>query len=900
MPEWKPEILRRLAPLRLSPGREAEIAEEIEQHLDDRYQELLAAGYSADSASRVALDELKGEDLLARNLRPVESDLYREPIALGKASSNLFAGILQDIHYAFRMMRKSPGFTVVAVLTLALGIGANTAIFSVLDAVLLKSLPYADPQRLVLVWGVETKDHSDRSQVSATDVMDWRKQNDVFEDIATYGNWTPALTGQGEARRVPAMLVGDGYFQIMRAKPILGRTFTTEENSDGKDHELVLSYGFWQSDMGGDPNIIGKSLILNGDSHTIVGVLPADFRSLPLSLLTGPPARIYRPVGENYDNKNRSSRHLRAVARLKPDVTVRQAQADMSLIAGRLSKQYPADNTNYAARVVAMKEDLVSGLRPALLVLFGAVSFVLLIACANVANLLLARGAIRQREVAVRAALGASQGRILRQFLAESVLLALAGGGAGILLAESATGGIAALGREAFPALNGISLNLSVLLFTLVMALLTSVVFGLAPAERAARLNVSGTLKDGTRSLGAAGESRLRDLLVVFEMGLALVLAVAAGLMIRSVVTLYNLDPGFAPGHLIAMDMALSSTRHPTPESHLTFNEVMLRRVQALPGVESAATTTVLPLSGNFDGRRIIIYDKPRPDGDLYSVDYYCVSPNYFHTMRIPLREGRYFTDDDRVSTARVVIVSESMARTIWPGEDPIGKRIKSPGQDEIEKQPWSTVVGVVGDVKQWALDRPGTVQLYGDESQVQFGYWTLVARTKTAPAQFGGAIQGVIHSLDPDEAASDITTMDAIIASSIAVRRLAMSLLACFAGLALLLACVGVYGVMSYSVEQRRREIGVRLALGAQPSDVLRLSLGHGARLAVTGLVIGVGVALVVTRLMSSLLFRVSASDPATFASVSILLIVVAIAACYIPARRAMRVDPMVALRYE
>jgi putative ABC transport system permease protein len=864
-----------------------ELDEELRYHVEQKTVENVEKGMTQREARRAALVELRGLERTKDECRDARRVTWLQDLA-------------QDLRYGLRMLRKSPGFTSVAVLTLALGIGANTAIFSVLDAVLLKSLPYPDPQKLVLVWGVDTSDHSDRDQVSATDVMDWRKQNNVFEDIATYGNWTPALTGHGEARRVPAMLVGDGYFKIMQARPFLGRTFTPEENIDGKDREVVLSYGFWRADMDGDPNIVGKSLILNGSSHTIVGVLPQSFRSLLLSLLTGPAAQIYRPVGENYDNKMRSARHLRAIARLKPRVTVAEAQADMSVITQRLAKQYPADNTNYSARVVPMKEDLVGGLRPALLILFGAVGFVLLIACANVANLLLARGSIRQREVAVRAALGASRERLLRQFLAEGVLLALAGGAAGVLLAEWTTAWITRLGGESFPALSSASMDVSVLLFTFVIALLTSILFGLAPAERAARLNVSRTLKEGSRSFGTTGSNRMRDLLVVIEMALALVLVIGAGLMIRSVVSLYGLNPGFSPDHLLTMDLSLPAAKYPKISDRIAFYQTLGRKVESLPGVESTGTTSVLPLSGNFDGRAFQVFDHPRPRGQEYSADYYAVAPGYFRAMKISLREGRLFTDGDRETSAPVVIVDETLARTIWPGEDPIGKRVRAPGQVPLEKEPWSTVVGVVSDVKQWALDRPGTMQLYGPEWQVGFGWATLVVRTKTDPSAAAASVRSLIRSLDPDQAVANVTTMDEIISSSIALRRLAMWLMTSFAGLALLLACVGVYGVMSYSVEQRRQEIGVRLALGAQPRDVLRLAIGRGTRLALTGVGIGVLAAGLLTRLMSSLLYGISPTDPVTFAGVAILLTAVAIAACYLPARRAMRVDPMVALRHE
>ncbi|MDE3137976.1 MAG: ABC transporter permease, partial [Acidobacteriota bacterium] len=749
--------------------------------------------------------------------------------------------IWQDVRYGIRRLAHSPGFTLVAMLTLALGIGANTAIFSVIDAVLLKSLPYPDSSRIVLVWGVEKVERKHRSQVSATDVMDWRKQNSVFEDVATYGNWYPTLTGHGEARRVPGMLVGDGYFDILRAKPVLGRTFLAEENVDGKDNEVVLSYGFWKHDMGGDPNIVGQSLVLSGRPHTIVGVLPSGFRSLPLSLLMGPPAQIYRPVGENYDNKMRSARHLRAIARLKPGVSVAQAQADMNVIASGLEQRYPADNSNYGVNVVPMQEDIVSGLRMALLTLFAAVGFVLFIACANVANLLLARSPLRQREVALRAALGAGPGRLLRQFLTESVLLSVTGGATGILLAIFGTSWIGEIGKRVFPALNGVEVNLPALGFTLAIALLTGVLFGIAPARRAARLNISGALNEGGRGSMSMGSAWLRDVLVVSETALALVLAVGAGLMIRSVAQLFDLNPGFSPGHLLTMNLSLPDAKYPKSGDRIAFYHSVIDKITSLPGVEAVGTTSVLPLGGNFDGRTIQIFDHPRPRGQEYSVDYYAVTPEYFRAMKIPLREGRFFTDGDRENSAPVVIVSETLARTIWPGEDPIGKRIRAPGEVPLEQEPWSTVIGVVSDVKQWALDRPGTMQLYGPEWQVGFGWATLVVRAGVGPVALSSSVLNVMHSLDPDEAAFDVRTMDQIVSDSIALRRLAMDLLASFAVMAMVLALVGIYGVISYSVAQRTSEIGIRMALGAQPRDVLGLVLRHGALLAFVGVAMGV-----------------------------------------------------------
>ena len=807
----------------------------------------------------------------------------------------------QDLKYGIRMLGRSPGFTIVAVLTLALGIGANTAIFSVLNAVLLKSLPYAEPDRLVMVWGNERARSNPRSQVSATDVVDWRAQNHVFEDVATVsGFYTPTLTGAGEPERIPAEIVGDGYFRIMRGKALLGRLFTAEENIDGKDDVVVLTYGLWQRRFGGDPAVIGRSILLNSRPHIVVGILPPEFRSLPFAITEGPPAELYRPVGENYNEKDRSSRHLRAIARLKPGVSLQQAQADMDVIARRLEQEHPRANTDYGVHLVSLKEDLVGGIRPALLLLFGAVGFVLLIACANVANLLLARSASRQTEIAVRAALGAGRTRLVRQFLTESALLALCGGLLGILFAVWGASLIESVGAKVIPSLTSVELNLSVFGFTMALSLLTGIVFGVAPALQVTRVNLNDVLKEGGRA-SSARRNPLRSALVVSEVALALVLLVSAGLLIRSLSQLRQLNPGFNPSNLLTMNVPLPAARYPKDADKLAFYNRMIERVEALPGVQSAGIVSVVPLGTNFDGRELQLEDQPKPPGHDLSVPTFIATPGYLRAMQTPLLKGRLFTETDSDAGAPVALISDTMARNLWPGQNPLGKHLRISGSDKpIEQLGWRSVIGVVSDVKQARLDAPGEMQVYVPEAQMVNSYMTLVVRTKVNPSSLAGAIREQIHALDKDQVVYAVATMDQLLSESLALRRFSMLLLGLFAAVALLLAAVGLYGVISYTVGQRTHEFGIRIALGAQPGDVLRLVVRHGFTLVLAGLGAGIVAALALTRLLESLLYGISSTDPATFAVVSVVLLGVALVACYVPARRATRVDPMVALRYE
>ena len=805
--------------------------------------------------------------------------------------------LFHDLRYALRMLAKSPGFTAAAVLSLALGICANTAVFSVVNAVLLKSLPYHEPERLMLVWGEDKTQGLHRGQVSATDVADWRARNHVFAEISTYTDFRPVLTGAGEPERIIGAQVGDGFFDVMQAKPILGRVFTPEEQVEGKDYVAVLTYALWQKRFAGDPDIVGKTITLSARPYTVIGVLPREFQSLPRGLLPTA-AEFYRPVAEPPDEKERASRHLRAIARLKPGVTLAQAQAEMDLIARQLQVEHPDTDANTGIRLVTLREDLVSPVRPTVIVLFGAVVFLLLIACANVGNLLLARSIARYREVAIRAALGASRGRIIRQFLTESVLLAAAGGVLGLLAAVWSTGLIQAFGAQVSPMLSGVEMDARVLGFAIAMSLLTSVIFGAAPALRASRVDLNETLNDGGRTPGAVStRSPLRGALVVTEVALAMVLLIAAGLLIKTVLRLNGVDPGFNPDRVLTMNVWLPRAKYPKAENWNAFYDRMLQRLEALPGVEAAGLTSVLPVSENFDRRTIEVEGQPRPPGELSEADSYVVTPDYLRAMSIRLLRGRKLTAQDTVDSASAVLVSETMTRKYWPNEDAIGKRVRFYNSDPIEERPWRTVVGIVPDVKQYGLDSAETMALYVPQTQMPQSTMTLIIRTRTEPAAMIETVRREILAIDREQAVFNVATMEQVLAESISLRRVAMFLLAGFAGLALLLAAIGIYGVLAQAVVQRTHEIGIRMALGAQMRDVLKLILAQGMSLAALGIVAGIAGAIGVTRLIANLLFGVGATDPGTFVAISVLLGAVASLACYLPARRAAKLDPIKAL---
>ena len=808
--------------------------------------------------------------------------------------------LFQDIRYGLRTARKSPGFTAVAVITLALGIGANTAIFSVVDAVLLRALPYKNPASLTLLWQRDEKSGSDRDQVSYTDVEEYRTQNHAFQSMVAFGDWNAVFSGPGTPERIPGMQVGDGYFSLMGAQPLLGRAFLPEEQIDGKDQVVILGYGLWQRRFAGDPGIVGKQVTLSARSYTVVGVMPRDFPFLPASLVDGP-AQFYRPVAEQYDRKEARSRHLRAVARLKPGVALRKAQAELDVINRDLAKQYPEDYATTGVRVVSLQEDITGNLRPALLVLLGAVGFLLLIACANIANLLLARSAGRQREIAVRAALGASRARLVRQALTESLLLAVGGGACAVLMALWGTSVISAMGAKVIPQLVGVGMDLRVLAFTTSISLLTGLLFGLVPALQLSALSVNEALKEGGRGSHGATHGSFRKALAISEIALALMMLAGAGLMLRTFVKLHAVNPGFNSKNILTMNIGLPSLTYPFGSlKPVVFYRELIGRVSALPGVQSVAAVSILPLGGDFDtvgtGVEGAAYG---PDEQPYP-ERYVVTPDYFKVMQINLVRGRILSEADNESSPLVMLVSETAAQRWWPNQDAVGKRLRLPGYVREMDKSWRTVVGVVQDVKQAGLDAPRTMQLYVPHAQNRSGFMALVVRTGSGPLNYAAEVRQQISAMDKDLAVSDISSMEQVLSASVAARRFSTVLLGLFGGLGLLLASVGVYGILSYTVAQRTPEIGIRMALGAAQWDVLSLVVGQGLRLAVSGMVVGIVGALLLTRLMSSLLFEVSPSDPLTFVAVAVLLGAVAFLASYIPARRAAKVDPIVALRYE
>ena len=805
--------------------------------------------------------------------------------------------LFQDCGYALRQLRKNPGFTSIALLTLALGIGANTAIFSVANGILLRGLPFKAPQQLALLWSIG-RDGDTRDQLSFTDIDDYRSQNHVFENVVAFGDWSATFTGAGDPARISGMQVGDGYLSLMRVTPFLGRDFVPEEQIEGKDQVIVLTYALWKSRFAGDPNVVGRQVNLNGKPYTIIGVTPKDFPMLPITLVDGP-AQFYRPLAEKHDDKQRLSRHLRAIARLKPGASVQQAQSDLQVINRGLAKQFPDEYSTSGVRVVNLQDDIASGLRPAVLVLLGAIGFLLLIACANLSNLLLVRAIGRQKEVAIRSALGAGRARLVQQVLIESVVLALCGGMLGTLLAFFGTKIIVLMGAKVIPQLVGVSLDSHVLTFTVGLSLVTGLLFGLVPALRTSEISLSDTLKEGARSSTAARDS-FRKALAIGEIALSLVLLAGAGLLLRSFSKLYGVDPGFRSDRLLTMDIGLPSAKYPEgTEKPLIFYRELLARINALPGVECAGAVNVLPLGSNFDKAGTEPEGFVHDPGKMPYPERYVVTPDYLRALAIRLVRGRVFTEADDESAPLVALVSSTAARRWWPNQDPIGRRVKVPGFDYLP-QPWRTVVGVVQDVKQAALDAPNTMQIYLPHAQYRIGYLTLVVRTKSDPLNLAEEVRRQVMSTDPQQAVSNIASMDQVLSDSVASRRLSAVLLSSVAVVGLLLASVGVYGVISYSASQRTREIGIRVALGARRIDVLSLVVGQGMKLLLLGVGVGAFSALLLTPLMSSLLFGVRPNDPTTFVGSALFIAAVTVLACYIPARRASSVDPVVALRSE
>jgi len=802
----------------------------------------------------------------------------------------------QDVRYGARGLARSPGFTLVAALTLALGIGANTAVFSVVNAVLLRSLPYAHADRLVAVWAHDAKAQDDHSYFSGPAVCDFREQNRSFESLTGFSpRWSFNLKGEGEPERIYGFFASANFVETLGVAPLLGRGFTAENDRPGAPLVALLSYGLWQRRFGGDPGIVGKAINLDDGPVTVVGVLPADFRMLD-GTVRGEVAEIWLPLELNPAvQRGRQVRLCSMIGRLRPGLAREQAQAEFSGIAGQLAQQYPDSDANIGANLVPLQEEVTGKARPLLLALAGAVGLVLLIACANVANLMLARATARHRALAIRAAMGAGRGRLVRELLTESTLLSLLGGAGGVALAVWGVRVLVALAPAALPRREEIAVDGAVLFFTLAMALVTSALFGLIPAMQASRVQVSDALKEGSRGTGGAGRHRLRSALVVVEVALALVVVIGASLLIRSFIKLQGVDPGFRVENIVAMDL---SSLGPDAARRSAMMEDLYSRLRALPGVTAAGEVSRLPLAGvgGNPASNLQIEKRPVPRGQEPQIDFRRASREYFRAMSIPLLAGRMFqqSDDARPDVPAVAILNQAAVEKFFPGEEPLGQRIQLGGGA------WFTIIGIVGNIRHVGLSMRPRPEAYMHTLQGPLNNPQLVVGTAGDAAAAIHSIRGVIRAVDPNIVISRVSTMEEVRYQSLSGPRFSTILFGVFAVLALALGLVGIYGVMAYSVTQRTHEIGIRMALGALRGDVLRMVVGHGMKLAGTGAAIGLIAAFAITRVMSALLYETSPTDPLTFAAVVTLLLAVALLACAVPALRATRVDPLVALRYE
>lgn len=806
----------------------------------------------------------------------------------------------QDLRYGARKLIKTPGLTLVAVIALTLGIGANTALFSVVNAVLLRSLPYSDGERLAMVWENRRSGNvNPQNVINLGNFFDWKAQNNVFTDMAAFYDSNENLTSDGEPEEIPGQIATTNLFSVLGVNAFQGRTFLPDDGKPGEPNVVVIGYDLWQRRFGGG-EVVGRKIMLSNEETTIIGVLPANtgWYVQKGSMISKPP-EIYAPWQVSERLRQRRGRFARAVARLKPGVTLEQAQNEMNVIASRLEQQYPEFDKNWGVNVVGLRTQFTGDVRRPLLVLLGAVGFVLLIACANVANLLLTRAASRKKEIALRAGLGASRWRIARQLLTESVLLSVVGGAAGLLLAWWGTRALIALSPPGLMDLKHVGVNLPVLAFTITLTLLTGVVFGLVPAVDAARFDLNDALKEGGKNLGGGSRSaRLRSGFVVAQISLALVLLVGAGLFLRSFNRLQSVDPGFNPHNLLTMRVNLPTRKYDTDPKQLDFFTRAITELRNLPGVQSVGAINTLPFDGPHSGTSMEVEgEAQRPVGQKLTTGICVTDLNYFQAMQIPLKRGRLFTEQEAREERHVVVVNDEFVRKNLEGQEPIGKRVII--NMKTENAP-TEIIGVVGDAKHLGLDTENEAMAYWPQPELVYPWMTFVIRTQGDPTNIAAGARSVIRNIDPQQPIGQVATMESLLGKSVARSRFNAVLLTIFSLVAMVMAGVGIYGVMSYSVQQRTHEIGLRMALGAQQRDVLRLIINQGVALGVIGVVVGLGAAFGLTRLIVSLLFEVPATDPRTFVAVALGVFAITLFACYIPARRAAKVDPLVALRYE
>lgn len=807
--------------------------------------------------------------------------------------------LLHDIRYGVRMLVHRPLVTVLAVIALALGIGASAAIFSVVNTVLLRPLPYANGQRLVMIWEQNRPRGRDRNVISAANFQDWREQNQVFQDMSAFYGSPYNLTGLGDPEEVTGMAASTNLFDVLGDHPLLGRTFTAEDGVKGKDDVAVLGYAFWQKHFAGDRNVVGKTFALDSQAITVIGVMPQgfDFFVKENAFVKKAP-EFWLPLVFSPNSRKRAGRFLSAVGVLKPGVTIEQARAEMTTLGTRLEQQYPDFNKGWGINLVPLHTQFSGDLERPLLILLIAVGFVLLIACANVANLLLARSVARQKEFAIRAALGAGRVRLVRQLLTESLLLSFAGCGLGLLIARWGVDALLTISPRDLLSFTTVSIDKRVLGFAVVLAVLTSVIFGLAPALEAAHPKTNESLKEGGRGTSAGHSHRVLNWFVVAQVALSLMLLIGSGLMIKSLIRLQSVDPGFDPNNLLTVSISLPRAKYAEDPKKIEFFQQLLTRVRQLPGVRTAGAASAPPFTGAGAATGFLIEGQPPlTSAEKPTTDVRVVDQDYFKAMNIPLLKGRTFTEHEEVQQAHVVIISAALARHYFPNQDPLGKRIEV---DMKQQNVPSEIIGVVGDVKWKGLDLEPRPMVYWPHAELAYSSLVLVVRTAGEPGSMTAAIQREVRALDKDQPISEMRTMNQLLADSIGRSRFATLLLGIFAVVALLLAGLGIYGVMSYSVTQRTNEIGIRIALGATRRNVVTLVVRRGMWLAVSGVAIGLLGSLGLTRLLTGLLFGVSVTDPLTFVLVPVFLLATALVAIYLPARRAMRVDPLVALRYE